>query len=60
MPGGVVAGAAGVAPVEASGLLSDLHEVISGKMVKTKGKGSGLFVKFIFEARESHKIARAI
>jgi hypothetical protein len=53
MPGGGVAAfafAEGVEPVEASGLLSDLHEVKREEMAKIKRSGSGRFIKFICEA----------
>jgi hypothetical protein len=51
MPGGGVgAFAEGVALAEASGLLSDLHEVKRGKRTKSKRSGSVRFIKCIYEA----------
>jgi hypothetical protein len=52
MPGGGGAAfvfAEGFEPVEASVLLSDLHEVKRGKRAKIKRSGSGRFIKFICE-----------
>jgi hypothetical protein len=49
MPGGGV-GAEGVAPAEASGLLSDLHEMKREEKAKTRRMAGNRFIKFICEA----------
>jgi hypothetical protein len=51
MPGGGGGAVAeGVAPAEASGLLSDLHEVKREERAKIKRRAGRRFIKFICEA----------